>query len=636
MMFAGYNWVALRLTVLLLGITSLFAQPSFQVSRINVGCNPTNVLTGDFNGDHAADLAFVCTASSANPISVVLGNGDGTFRAPNSVPGPALGTGAGNKIIAADFDGDGKTDLAYIAANGNLIVLLSAGDGTFRSLVTTPTNSKLSLAATADLDGDGRPDLIFVSGLGDNLVSYTLGKGAGTFAAPIVVPWPDDALAANQVDPNPHSINVLTADFNGDGKPDLTVGVLRNIRPASNGPVYTEVRAFTLLSKQGGFGLPVTEAYFANSGMLAADFDGDGKQDLAVWGSGGFFVSTLAVFPSFAVGTSSLGVPFNLGVTVDGALAAGDLLGDGKSEFLVGSGALNAVSVYTLQANHTVQRSLFIDWGTTPKDIAVVDLNGDGKLDFVTANTSSASIAINTSTIAARLTGALNGASFATGQPLAPGSLASAFGTALASVPGQANSVPLPLNLAGLSMTVGGVPAPLLYVAGSQVNFQVPWTVPPGPADIVATVNGTALAKLTVTIAAVAPGIFSLQSGQAIAINLDGSLAAPAGSIPGIATHPAKPGDTILVLATGLGAVTPSIATGDASTDALRATNVTPAVLVGGASASVAFSGLAPQFVGVNQLNVVVPAVGAGVVSLQIDAGGIRSTDKVTIAVANP
>jgi uncharacterized protein (TIGR03437 family) len=135
----------------------------------------------------------------------------------------------------------------------------------------------------------------------------------------------------------------------------------------------------------------------------------------------------------------------------------------------------------------------------------------------------------------------------------------------------------------------------------------------------------------------VAPGIFSVGYGvgQAIAINSDGSLAAPAGSIPGYATHPAKPGDTIIILATGLGAVSPAIATGAAASDALRTSSVTPAVLINGTPAAVAFSGLSPQFVGVNQLNVVVPAVAAGVVSLQIDAGGIRTTDKVTVAIAN-
>ena len=83
-----------------------------------MGCNPLSVVSGDFNGDRIPDLAYACSANSANPIMVLLGNGDGTFHSPIAVPGPALGTGAGNKLLAADLDHDGKTDLAYIAANG--------------------------------------------------------------------------------------------------------------------------------------------------------------------------------------------------------------------------------------------------------------------------------------------------------------------------------------------------------------------------------------------------------------------------------------------------------------------------------------------------------------------------------------
>jgi hypothetical protein len=127
-------------------------------------------------------------------------------------------------------------------------------------------------------------------------------------------------------------------------------------------------------------------------------------------------------------------------------------------------------------------------------DLIVVDLNGDGKPDIVIANTANTTIAINTTGGAAsQLTGARNGASFAVGQPLAPGSLASLFGVGMvpASVSAQATTIPLPANLGGLSLTVGGIPAPLLYVSSTQVNFQVPWTVPTGPADVVATVNGT-------------------------------------------------------------------------------------------------------------------------------------------------
>jgi uncharacterized protein (TIGR03437 family) len=134
------------------------------------------------------------------------------------------------------------------------------------------------------------------------------------------------------------------------------------------------------------------------------------------------------------------------------------------------------------------------------------------------------------------------------------------------------------------------------------------------------------------------PGIFTLESGVgiAIAINADGSLAAPENSIPNFRTRPARAGEVIVVLATGLGQVDPPAVTAHASVDALRRTMTTPTVLIGGREATVHFSGLAPEFVGVNQLNVGIPeGVQPGnAVPIQLRMGGITTSDRVTIAVA--
>lgn len=99
--------------------------------------------------------------------------------------------------------------------------------------------------------------------------------------------------------------------------------------------------------------------------------------------------------------------------------------------------------------------------------------------------------------------------------------------------------------------------------------------------------------------------------------------------------HPAKVGDPLVILGTGLGPVSPSITDGAASGDTLRKTTATPQVLIGSMPAQVAFSGLSPQFVGVNQINVTVPQVPAGAVPLQIVAGGITTSSQVVIAVAS-
>jgi uncharacterized protein (TIGR03437 family) len=88
-----------------------------------------------------------------------------------------------------------------------------------------------------------------------------------------------------------------------------------------------------------------------------------------------------------------------------------------------------------------------------------------------------------------------------------------------------------------------------------------------------------------------------------------------------------------MILGTGLGAVAPAVADGRSAIDGLRTTLTMPRVLIGGVSAKVTFSGLSPQFAGVNQINAIVPPVAGGVQSLQLEMGGVRTTDKITIAV---
>jgi uncharacterized protein (TIGR03437 family) len=245
--------------------------------------------------------------------------------------------------------------------------------------------------------------------------------------------------------------------------------------------------------------------------------------------------------------------------------------------------------------------------------------------------------------------GVLNGASFARGQAVAPGSLVSIFGNDFASQLATADSIPLATSLGGVSVTFNNVPAPMVGVfpqtAGNpaQINAQIPWNALPdsaqsGTINVVVTRGNTPSQPRPVQLARFAPGIFSVQFGvgQAIAINLDRSLAAPAGSIPGIATAPAKIGETFLILATGLGPVDSPIANGAASSDRLRRTATPPEVLIGGIVARVDFAGLTPEFPGIYQLNVVVPegVTPGNAVPLQIRVGGITTTDQVTMAVS--
>jgi uncharacterized protein (TIGR03437 family) len=243
--------------------------------------------------------------------------------------------------------------------------------------------------------------------------------------------------------------------------------------------------------------------------------------------------------------------------------------------------------------------------------------------------------------------GTVNAASFAQGQQVAPGSLAAVFGSDLAAALTQADSVPLSTRLADVSVTFNNIPAPLLFASPGQVNAQVPWNVlPPGVSaatvNVVLSRGNIASAPKTVQIGLVGPGIFAFPSGvgQAIAVlqtsdQRNGSLAAPVGAIAGIACAPAVVGDFIQIYATGLGPVDIPLADGAISLDQLRRTLINPTVLIGGIPVNPSFSGLSPYFVGVNQVNVQIPAgVPRGnAIPLQIQVGSITTTDRVTIAI---
>ncbi len=188
---------------------------------------------------------------------------------------------------------------------------------------------------------------------------------------------------------------------------------------------------------------------------------------------------------------------------------------------------------------------------------------------------------------------AVNGASFVAGD-LAPGSLISIFGESLANGTAGAAALPLPLELAGASVSINGVPAPLLFASPNQINLQIPWQTTAGTASIVTSRGGTAATPISVTIGPVSPGIF-------VVVHADGR--------PVTADNPAVAGEVLVVYANGLGAVSGSVTSGQgAPSNPPATTTQAPGVTIGGISAGVEFSGLTPGFVGLNQVNVRVPA----------------------------
>ena len=229
--------------------------------------------------------------------------------------------------------------------------------------------------------------------------------------------------------------------------------------------------------------------------------------------------------------------------------------------------------------------------------------------------------------------GVVNSAGNAGGAPLAPGSLATAYGSFLLTAGTSATGTPLPTSLSGLSIQAGtNLLAPLFYAGAGQVNLQVPWELA-GQTQVAlsATLGGRAGAAQIVNLAAYSPGIFSVNSqgtGQGDIFDLSYRLAD--------STNPAIAGSTFVqIYATGLGAVSNTPRSGSASPSSpLAETTTTPLVTIGGAPAPVFFSGLAPGLVGVYQVNVQVPAAASrgAAVPVVLSIGGTLS-NTVSMAV---
>lgn len=232
--------------------------------------------------------------------------------------------------------------------------------------------------------------------------------------------------------------------------------------------------------------------------------------------------------------------------------------------------------------------------------------------------------------------GVVNAASYAIGAPVAPGSIAAVFGTFPISSTSAFTTLPLPTTLSGISLEFsGGVETPLFFVSSGQANIQVPWQVAgQKQVSLSATVNGQTSVAVSVNVASFAPGIFSTNSqgtGQGAIIDSSYKLAD--------SSNPAIAGSTFIqIYCTGLGAVSnqpPSGATAPSSP--LSMTTTAPTVTVGGVSAPVQFSGLAPGYVGLYQVNVQMPAgaPAGNSVPVVMSIGGVTS-NTVTIAVRQP
>ncbi|HZP03252.1 MAG TPA: FG-GAP-like repeat-containing protein [Terracidiphilus sp.] len=325
-------------TILLGNGEGSFSQAS--ESPIIVGNSPRGVMAADFNGDGIADLAIANTGD--NSLTILLGRGDGTFD-----QGPDSPVAVGREpwaIAAADFNRDGLADLvvtnnaaALPGGDGSLTILLGRGDGTFSQAPNSPIASvtgaplQAMFTAVGDFNDDGIPDLAVTTEFG--LLAIFLGNGDGTFTAPYSPLNVGGAPTANAV---------VVGDFNGDGNADLAV--------ADNACCTFQYSGTISILLGNGTGHFVrSQGLYANHtiySLAVADFNEDGALDLAVTSFGGSIPNT--IFLGSDGPFSLTDVTFPSGIT---DLVPADLNGDGVSDLVGVSPAGNCV--YIMMSNMT-------------------------------------------------------------------------------------------------------------------------------------------------------------------------------------------------------------------------------------------------------------------------------------------
>ena len=331
--------------------------PAGPAQQILASNNTYSVAVADVNGDGIPDI--IAPSESSNSVAVLLNNSTGSFTpapgSPFSVPSP-------NFAVVQDINGDGIPDIVVSAGSSDSVsVLLGTGGGSFGvadTFAVSPTGEEAYGIQVADLNGDGIPDLVVANGTA-NTVSVMLGTGTGTF-----IQAPGSPIA---VGTDPQSVAI--GDVNSDRIPDLAV--------ADTGSNDITV----LLGKGGGSFSPAANSPIAvghaPSSVTLADLNRDKNLDLVVANSGDATVSTL-----YGSGTGSFTAQDNSTFSVGAdpravvAMEIGNLLvpvsaNAGSNNVTINTGSFGV-------SNLTVNGS--------PADVAVADVNGDGRLDIVTSD----------------------------------------------------------------------------------------------------------------------------------------------------------------------------------------------------------------------------------------------------------
>jgi FG-GAP-like repeat len=388
----GAGFSSARNVLSFTNLPGILLRPSFPAGAI-----PTDIATGDFNGDGRLD--WVVSNAGDNSLDLYLGNGDGTSKLPVIIPV------SGNSPLAVavgDLNGDGKLDLVVAEADSNMVgIFFGNGDGTFQVEFDLPALPVPVLdAAIADLNRDGHPDLL-VGLAGDSAAVNTrfatlLNDSTGHFGSPIYAPNPN----ANEI---VQGEGFSVADVNGDGILDVLV---RGADAAGTSLLLFLGRGDgTFLFEQQIWSSQINPLFESDVGTsVLADVNGDGCPDVTV----GMTLGLALVFFDDCSGRypSSPSLTYGMG---DGAmgLVVADMNGDGHPDLVTGGIPLGLGVGSPL--GYSTGNTLTVRFGNgagqfgeahvfrgDPGMVALVaaDLKGDGHPGIISANQNTNSITI--------------------------------------------------------------------------------------------------------------------------------------------------------------------------------------------------------------------------------------------------
>jgi beta-lactam-binding protein with PASTA domain len=325
---------------------------------------PQSIVVGDFNGDGIPDIA----AGSNGYVSILIGNGNGTFKAANN-----LAALSNNQLMAAAAFETGKPTGILTVSNSasptdNTQLILSDGSG--GEIVEVPFSlpcGSASAVLTADFNGDGKPDFVAACQVsGNSVLAIFLGNGNGTFGAPTIIPTGDTILA------------IGAGNIRGNGKTDIAVvGVLSGTSSMQTITVYEN-------DGSGNFtgGPSVTSTGVSPTSMVVADFNGDGKSDLALANSGG---NNVTILLGDGKGSFTQAASPQTGSSPS-SIAVGDFNGDGIPDLAVANSGDNTVTILQGNGDGTFTAAATPPTGNAPSALAVGAFITGGKPGVAVAN----------------------------------------------------------------------------------------------------------------------------------------------------------------------------------------------------------------------------------------------------------